>query len=49
MCDEDSKLKEENENYKELFNFYGEEAHLKHLKEVFTNLIKNSNNIATLR
>ena len=38
------KLKEEDEIIKELFNFSGNETLLQHLKEVFTNLIKNSKN-----
>ena len=40
----ESKLIEENENNKELFNFNGNEAQLKHLKELFTNYIRDSNN-----
>ena len=36
------KLKEENENNKELFNFSG--FQLKHMKELFTNYIRNSKN-----
>ena len=40
----DSKVKEENENAKELFNFNGDEAQLKYLKEHFNNDIKNSQN-----
>ena len=37
----ESKLKEENENIKELFNFNGDEKTLKHIKEMITNS-KNS-------
>ena len=37
MSEIDSKLKEENEFYKELFNFNGSETQLKHLKEMIKN------------
>ena len=40
----ESKLKKENENYKKLFDFNGNETQLKHLKEFFINYIKNSKN-----
>ena len=40
MNDFKSKLKEENENVKELFNFNGDEAQLTHIKEI----IKHSSN-----
>ena len=44
MSEVEVKLKEQNEIYKELYNYNGGEDQLKHLKEVFTNFIKNSNN-----
>ena len=40
----ETKLKEENEFIKELFNFNGDEAQFKHIKELFTNYIRNSKN-----
>ena len=46
MCEFESKLKEENEINKELFNFNGDETQHKHLKDVFTNYIKNSKNVS---
>ena len=42
MSDIESKLKEENEFIKELFNSNGDEAQLQHLKEVIQNFIKQS-------
>ena len=39
-----SKLKEENEFLKELFNYNYNETPLEHLKEILSNLIKNSKN-----
>ena len=44
MSEIESKLIEENENMKELFNFNGNEIQLKHIKELFTNNISNSKN-----
>ena len=44
MSDFESKLKEENELIKELFNFNGDETRHQHLKEILTNYIRNSNN-----
>ena len=44
MNDIVSKLREENEVIKELFDFNGCTTQIKHLKEVFTNFINNSNN-----
>ena len=44
MSDLESKIKEENEHIKELFNFNGDETQLKSLKELFTKFILNSNN-----
>ena len=44
MCENESQLKEENENIKELFSSNGNKTQFKHLKEVFTNFIKNSKN-----
>ena len=41
MIEIESRMKEENENNKELFNFQGDEAQL---KELYTNYIKNSRN-----
>ena len=38
----ESKLKEESLFHKELFKFNGSESQLKHIKELFTNLIQNS-------
>ena len=40
----ESKLKEENENNKELFNFNANEAQSNDIQELFTNSIKNSKN-----
>ena len=40
----ESKLKEENEFIKELFNFNGDEMKLKHINEIFSNNIINSKN-----
>ena len=42
MSDAASHLKEENERIKELFNFNGDEAQLKHLNEDFANLLNDS-------
>ena len=44
MSEIESKLKEQNEYIKELFNFDAGEAELKHIKELFTNYIKNDTN-----
>ena len=44
MCEIDFKLKAENENNKELFNFNGAETQIKRIKEIFTNSIQNSKN-----
>ena len=43
MSETELNLKEMNGNYKELFNFSGDEAQLNHLKETFIHLINNSN------
>ena len=43
MSDIESKIKEENENIKGLFNFNGDQSQLEHLKEVFSNYIKSKN------
>ena len=44
MNESESTLKEVNSIQKELFNFNGDDAQLKHLKEVITHFIKNSKN-----
>ena len=44
MSEFESKLKEENENYKKLFNFKGSETQMKYFKKTLTNFIKNSKN-----
>ena len=44
MSESESTLKEVNSNQKELFNFNGDDAQLKHLKEVNTHFIKNTKN-----
>ena len=44
MSDLESKMKEANECHKELFNFNGDETQLEHIKELFTNDIRNSKN-----
>ena len=44
MSETESKLKEENELIKKLFNFIGGEVQLKYLKDVFASFIKNSKN-----
>ena len=44
MSEINSKLKEENENTKEIFDFNGDKSKLNHLKELFTDLVKNSEN-----
>ena len=40
----ESNLREENECIKELFNFNGSQSQLQHVKELFSNFIKNSKN-----
>ena len=42
MSEIELKLKEENEYQKELFNWSGDESHLKNIKDFFANYIKNS-------
>ena len=44
MSEYESKLKEENVNIKELFNFNGYEVQFKHIKELFPNYIRKSKN-----
>ena len=44
MCDLESKVKEENENIKELLSSNGNNAQFKYIKEVFSNFIKSSKN-----
>ena len=48
MSEIEIKLKQTNENNKELFNFSGGEAQLKHLKEVFTDTIKQSKQVSNI-
>ena len=40
----ESKIKQDNEFIKKLFNFHEDEATHEDLKEIFSNLIKNSQN-----
>ena len=44
MNDIEKTLKEENENNKELFNLNGNEAQLKHIKEVFLKSVQRGSN-----
>ena len=44
MSEIESKIQEENEIIKKLFNFNGDDAQLKHIKEIFPDFIKNSKN-----
>ena len=44
MSEIESKLKEEGGIIKEVLNFNGDESQLKHIKEIFTNYVKNSKN-----
>ena len=44
MSEIESKLKEDNEFIKELFNFNRDETQLRYIKEIFTNFLRTSNN-----
>ena len=44
MSDVDTKIKEGNEHIKELFLFNGDNTQLKHIKELFLNYIRKSDN-----
>ena len=48
MSDFESKLREENKSNMELFSYNGGEAQLKHIKDLFTNYIKNSKMIQNI-